>query len=149
MRLVVQRVSSSRVDVDGKTVAEIGQGLLILLGVAQGDTATQVAWGVQKVSELRIFSDELGKFNLSLEEVGGSALVVSQFTLLGDARRGRRPSFIAAAPPEQAIPLYEAFVQGIRERGIHTACGVFGAKMDVHLVNDGPVTLVLEQSVQI
>lgn len=148
MKLVLQRVTSSRVDVDGKTIGSIGKGLLILLGVAHGDSMAQVAWGVQKASELRIFSDEAGKFNLSLEEVRGSALVVSQFTLLGDARKGRRPSFIDAAPPEQAAQLYEAFVSGLRARGIHTETGSFGAKMDVHLVNDGPVTLILEHPPQ-
>jgi len=148
VKIVLQRVTSSRVEVDGNVIGSIGRGLLILLGIANGDTLAQIAWGVQKVSELRIFSDEQGKFNLCLEEVRGSALVVSQFTLLGDARKGRRPSFIDAAPPDLAIPLYEAFIKGLQARGIHTEAGIFGAKMDVHLVNDGPVTLILEQIAQ-
>lgn len=146
MKIVLQRVTSARVEVDGSVVGEIDRGLLIFLGIAKGDTLEQIGWGVQKVTELRIFSDEQGKFNLSLAEVGGSALVVSQFTLLGDSQKGRRPSFVQAAPPAEAIPLYEAFVNGLRARNIVTETGIFGAKMDVHLVNDGPVTLILEQS---
>lgn len=145
MRLVVQRVSSARVEIDGRVVGEIRAGLLILLGIGSGDGQDEIEWGVNKVSELRIFSDEQGKFNLSLEDVGGEALVVSQFTLLGDIQKGRRPSFIGAAQPEQAIPLYELFVTLLRNRGITTATGVFGAKMAVHLVNDGPVTIVMDK----
>lgn len=145
MKIVLQRVTSARVEVDGQVVGAIDRGLLVLLGIAAGDTLEQINWGVQKVSELRIFSDEQGKFNLSLEEVKGSALIVSQFTLLGDARKGRRPSFIDAASPNLAIPLYESFISGLKARGVPTEAGIFGAKMDVHLVNDGPVTLILEQ----
>ncbi len=146
MRIVLQRVAHARVEVEGRVVGEIQHGLLILLGIAQGDSPAEVEWGANKICELRIFSDDDGKFNLNLEDVGGSVLVVSQFTLMGDAQKGRRPSFITAAPPEIAIPLYEAFVTCLRNRGVTTATGVFGAKMAVHLVNDGPVTLILERS---
>jgi len=143
---VLQRVSQAKVEVDGKVVGEIAHGLLVLLGIAQADTPKEIEWGVAKISELRIFSDQEGKFNLSLEDVNGAALVVSQFTLLGDAQKGRRPSFIEAAPPEIAIPLYESFVTSLRSRGLTVATGVFGAKMAVHLTNDGPVTLVLDRN---
>jgi D-aminoacyl-tRNA deacylase len=119
---------------------------LILLGIADGDTSAEIEWGVNKICELRIFSDAEGKFNLSLEDVGGSVLVVSQFTLLGDASKGRRPSFVTAAPLALAIPLYEEFVTRLRNRGVSTATGIFGAKMTVNLVNDGPVTLILEKT---
>ncbi len=146
MRIVLQRVTEARVEVDGRVVGEIGHGLLILLGIAIGDTEDEITWGVNKVIELRIFSDSDGKFNLNLEDVAGGVLVVSQFTLLGDAQKGRRPSFINAAPPESATPLYELFVTGLRNRGFSVATGVFGAKMAVHLVNDGPVTLILEKN---
>jgi len=145
MRIVLQRVARAKVTVDNRVVGEIGRGLLILLGVAQGDTAAEIEWGANKIAELRIFSDADGKFNLSLEDVGGSVLVVSQFTLLGDAQKGRRPSFIQAAPPEIAEPLYEHFTTALRNRGITVATGQFGAMMDVELVNDGPVTLVLDR----
>lgn len=146
MKIVLQRVTEARVEVEGQVVGEIKHGLLILLGIAQGDTATEIEWGANKICELRIFSDSEGKFNLSLEDVGGSVLVVSQFTLLGDAQKGRRPSFITAASPEIAIPLYEHFVNVLRNRGLTPATGVFGAKMYVHLCNDGPVTLILEKN---
>ena len=146
MRIVLQRVSQAKVEVDERVVGEIGQGLLVFLGIAQGDTLAEIEWGVNKISELRIFSDSDSKFNLSLEDVNGSALVVSQFTLLGDSQKGRRPSFIDAAPPEVAIPLYESFVSLLRNRGVTVATGIFGAKMAVHLVNEGPVTLVLDKS---
>lgn len=146
MKIVLQRVSEAKVEVEGEVVGEIGHGILILLGIAQNDTPAEIEWGVTKVRELRIFSDDDGKFNLSLEDVGGAALVVSQFTLLGDGQKGRRPSFISAAPPETAIPLYEMFVEKLREAGTTVQTGIFGAKMAVHLVNDGPVTILLERS---
>lgn len=147
MKVVLQRVTEARVEVDGQIVGEIKLGLLILLGVAHGDGIAEIEWGVAKVSELRIFSDQNGKFNLSLEEAGGAALVVSQFTLLGNTQKGRRPSFISAAPPEVAEPLYLRFIDLMKNRGIPTEAGIFGAKMAVHLVNDGPVTLILESPV--
>jgi len=147
MRAVLQRVTSARVEVDGSTVGEIGQGLLVLLGVSREDAEPDARWLAEKVSTLRIFPDPEGRMNLSLKETGGSALVVSQFTLLGDSRKGRRPSFEKAAPPEQAERLYERFVELIRaELGpqAKVATGSFGAFMSVSLVNDGPVTLILD-----
>lgn len=146
MKLVLQRVTRARVVVAGRVVGEIGHGLLILLGVAQGDTRIEMEWGANKIAELRIFSDADGKFNLSLDDVAGAVLVVSQFTLLGDSQKGRRPSFVKAAAPELAVPLYEYFVTVLRNRGITVATGSFGAMMEVELINDGPVTLVLERS---
>ncbi|MCC6476355.1 D-tyrosyl-tRNA(Tyr) deacylase [bacterium] len=146
MRVVLQRVSRAQVTVAERVVGKIDHGLLILLGVGHGDTEAEIEWGVQKVCELRIFSDSEGKMNLSLEDVRGGALVVSQFTLYGDARKGRRPSFVDAAPPDVAERLYELFVEKLRQRGVETATGIFGAKMQVELVNDGPVTMVLEKS---
>ena len=145
MRVVLQRVSSARVTIEGRVTGEIGPGLLLLAGFTAGDTAEAVDWMADKIATLRIFGDEQGKMNLSLGDVGGSVLVVSQFTLYGDAAKGRRPSFIAAAPPEVAVPLYERFVEGFRVRGHPVATGEFGAMMSVELVNDGPVTLVLER----
>jgi D-tyrosyl-tRNA(Tyr) deacylase len=137
-------VSSASVEVDGKTVASIGRGLLVLLGVAEGDGERQAEWLADKIAGLRIFEDEAGKMNLSVQDVGGSALVVSQFTLLGDCRKGRRPSFSDAAPPEEADRLYQKFVERARAGGLRVETGVFQAHMGVHLVNDGPVTLVLD-----
>ena len=131
-------------EVDGEVAGAIGRGLLVLLGVAQGDTEKQAHWLADKIAGLRIFEDEAGKMNLSVEEVGGEALVVSQFTLLGDCRKGRRPSFSGAAPPEEADRLYRVFVSRLKERGLPVATGVFQAKMQVHLVNEGPVTMVVE-----
>ena len=131
-------------EVDGRTVASIGRGLLVLLGVAQGDGERQAEWLADKIAGLRIFEDEAGKMNLSVQDVGGSALVVSQFTLLGDCRKGRRPSFSDAAPPEEADRLYQRFVERVRAGGLRVETGVFQARMGVHLVNDGPVTLVLD-----
>lgn len=131
-------------EVDGKTVASIGRGLLVLLGVAEGDGERQAEWLADKIAGLRIFEDEAGKMNLSVQDVGGSALVVSQFTLLGDCRKGRRPSFSDAAPPEEADRLYQKFVERARAGGLRVETGVFQAHMGVHLVNDGPVTLVLD-----
>jgi len=144
MRAVVQRVSRARVLIDGETVGEIGRGLLILLGVTHTDTPAAAVWLADKVVGLRLFNDADGKMNLSVAEVGGSVLVVSQFTLYGDCQKGRRPSFIDAARPEVAIPLYEAFVNGIKALGVPTATGRFGAMMQVELVNDGPVTLIVD-----
>jgi D-tyrosyl-tRNA(Tyr) deacylase len=145
MRTLVQRVSRAEVRVDGRVTGSIGAGLLLLVGFTHTDTEANLAWMADKVIGLRIFGDEEQKMNRSLEDIGGGALVVSQFTLYGDAQKGRRPSFIDAARPEQAIPLYERFVAMLRERGITTGTGEFGAMMDVELVNDGPVTLWLEK----
>jgi D-tyrosyl-tRNA(Tyr) deacylase len=144
VRLVVQRVSSARVVVDGSTVGEIGAGLLVLLGVTHTDTSEQARYLAGKVVGLRVFEDEDGKMNRSLAEVGGAVLAVSQFTLYGDSRKGRRPSFDAAARPEHARELYEEFVRAVAALGVRTASGVFQAHMRVELVNDGPVTLVLD-----
>ena len=144
MRAVCQRVSSARVTVDGAITGEIGLGLVVLLGVAQGDDAPVAERLASKVARLRIFGDDRGKFDRSVVDVGGSALVVSQFTLIADTRKGNRPSFAAAAPPDVAEPLYERFCAALRKGGITVATGVFGAMMAVELVNDGPVTIVLE-----
>ncbi|MGI8619312.1 MAG: D-aminoacyl-tRNA deacylase [Gemmatimonadaceae bacterium] len=145
MRVVLQRVSSARVTADDRVTGEIGRGLLLLAGFTATDTADTVDWMADKIATLRIFGDEAGKMNLALGDVGGAVLVVSQFTLYGDAAKGRRPSFVAAASPEIAIPLYERFVESFRVRGHPVATGEFGAMMDVALVNEGPVTLVLER----
>ena len=127
-------------------MGSIGRGLLVLVGVGQGDSEKQAHWLADKIAGLRIFEDDAGKMNLSVEEVGGSALVVSQFTLYGDCRKGRRPSFTGAAPPEEADRLYQVFVERLKERGLPVATGVFQAMMQVHLVNDGPVTVVVERA---
>ena len=145
MRVVLQRVSRARVTVDGRVTGEIGRGLLLLAGFTDGDTGDALAWMADKVVELRIFPDDEGKMNRSVREVGGGLLVVSQFTLYGDTRKGRRPSFVDAARPEIAIPLYERFVDLLRATGLPVGTGEFGAMMDVELVNDGPVTLILER----
>ncbi len=143
---MVQRVSEASVKIDGQIVGEIGQGVLVLLGIHINDTQKELEWLVQKVVQLRIFNDEDGKMNRSLLEVGGQALVVSQFTLYGDAKKGNRPSYITAARPETAIPLYESFVEKLSLAIRKTVpTGVFGADMKVSLVNDGPVTLWLEK----
>jgi len=144
MRAVVQRVKESHVSVENQTIASIGQGLLVLLGIAKDDTHADAAYLAAKISHLRIFEDDQGKMNRSLMDTGGSMLVVSQFTLLGDCRKGRRPSFIGAAPPDVAIPLYESFASLVRDEGIHVRTGQFQAMMAVSLINDGPVTLVIE-----
>ena len=128
-----------------RVTGAIGRGFLLLVGFTATDTEAQVAWMAEKVAGLRLFGDAEGKMNLALADVGGSVLVVSQFTVYGDAEKGRRPSFIAAARPEQAIPLYEAFVRALRERGVPVETGEFGAMMDVELVNEGPVTLWLDR----
>ncbi len=146
MRVVLQRVTRASVRVEGEIVGAIGRGLVLLAGFTQGDSEADLAWMADKVAGLRIFGDAEGKMNLSLDEVGGGILVVSQFTLYGDTRKGRRPSFVAAAHPDQAIPNYERFCRLLRDRvegPVET--GEFGAMMQVHLVNDGPVTLVLER----
>ena len=144
MRAVLQRVSRAAVAIDGETIAAIERGLLVLLGVAPTDTADNVRWLAEKTASLRIFNDEAGKMNLSVADVGGAMLVVSQFTLYGDCRKGRRPSFLDAAPPDIAVPLYEAFVNALRSLGLPVRTGRFGAMMQVELVNDGPVTLILD-----
>lgn len=145
MRAVVQRVSRAAVRVDGETVGTIGRGFVVLAGFAPGDTDADLAWMAEKIAGLRVFGDAEGKMNLALEDVGGAVLVVSQFTLYGDASKGRRPSFIGAAPPEQAEALYERYVALLRGRGVPVETGRFRAMMDVELVNDGPVTLLLER----
>lgn len=144
MRAVVQRVTEARVEVAGEVVGAIGPGVLVLLGVAQGDTAADAVYLAEKTAGLRIFEDAAGKMNLALQEVGGAVLAVSQFTLLGDCRKGRRPGFTDAAPPELADPLYSDYVAALRNQGLTVATGVFRAEMKVHLVNDGPVTLLLD-----
>ena len=144
MRAVVQRVSRARVVVDDDLVGEIGVGLLVLLGIERDDGEKDCAYLADKTSGLRIFEDSDGKMNRSVEEIGGAVLVVSQFTLLGDCRKGRRPGFSAAALPEQAIPLYESYVNELRRRGLSVATGVFQANMQVELCNQGPVTLILD-----
>ncbi len=143
MRAVVQRVQQASVEVNGEVVARIDQGLLVLLGVGDGDTPDDSQYLANKIAHLRIFSDEDGKMNRSVQDVGGSILAVSQFTLYGDCRRGRRPSFSSAASPEQADDLYEMFVEKLRVEGLHVVTGVFQAHMEVALVNDGPVTMLL------
>jgi D-tyrosyl-tRNA(Tyr) deacylase len=146
VRIVLQRVSRASVSVEGETVGEIGPGLLLLVGFTEGDDEDALAWMAEKVVGLRIFPDDEDRMNLGLDDVGGDILVVSQFTLYGDTRKGRRPSFVHAAHPDLAIPLYERFVQLLRDRAPGAVeTGEFGAMMDVSLVNDGPVTLVLER----
>ncbi|MGE5749728.1 MAG: D-aminoacyl-tRNA deacylase [Gemmatimonas sp.] len=145
MRVLLQRVSRAQVRVGDRVTGRIGKGFLLLVGMTHADTREQVEWMAEKVSGLRLFSDAEDKMNLALADVGGEVLVVSQFTLYGDAVKGRRPSFIDAARPETAIPLYEAFVAALRAKGLKVETGEFGAMMDVELVNDGPVTLWLER----
>ncbi len=145
MRVLLQRVSRAEVRVAGRVTGAIARGFLLLVGFTHADGEANATWMAEKVTGLRLFGDEEGKMNRSLDEVGGAVLVVSQFTLYGDAQKGRRPSFIDAARPEQAIPLYERFVALLRERGLHVETGEFGAMMDVELVNDGPVTLWLDR----
>jgi len=146
MRAVIQRVSKALVTVDGAATGSIGAGLVVLLGVGKGDQAASAEALVDKIVHLRIFADDAGKMNLSLADIRGSLLVVSQFTLYGDCRKGRRPGFDAAAPAEEARRLYEHFVDSARLRGVHTETGVFQAHMEVSLVNDGPVTLILDSA---
>jgi len=144
MKAVIQRVKESSVSIENEIIGSIKRGLLILLGVAKGDQKAEADYLSEKVANLRIFEDENGKMNRSLLETGGEALVISQFTLLGDCRKGRRPSFIAAAEPEDANLLYEYFANRLRDKGIFVQKGKFRAMMDVALVNDGPVTLIVE-----
>jgi D-tyrosyl-tRNA(Tyr) deacylase len=144
MRIVLQRVKSARVDVAGETAGSIGVGLVILLGVTQTDKEEHADYLADKVVKLRIFPDEARRMNRSLLEAGGSLLVVSQFTLYGDCRKGRRPSFDDAAPPEQARALYEYFIQRLKSSNIAVETGVFQAEMELHLINDGPVTFILD-----
>jgi D-tyrosyl-tRNA(Tyr) deacylase len=144
VRAVVQRVARASVAVGTERVAEIGAGLVVLLGVASGDTATDVDRLAGKIARLRVFADDAGRFDRSLLDVGGAALVVSQFTLIADTRKGNRPSFTDAADPDLALPLFERFCEALEEAGVDVARGVFGARMVVELVNDGPVTIVLD-----
>ncbi|HEY5087323.1 MAG TPA: D-aminoacyl-tRNA deacylase [Gemmatimonadaceae bacterium] len=146
MRIVLQRVSRAEVCVGNAAIGEIGRGLVVFVGFTHADGSAEIAWMVEKVLGLRVFADDDGKMNRSVTEVSGSLLVVSQFTLYGDVRKGRRPSFVEAARPEVAIPLYQAFVSALRQAGAAVATGEFGAEMKVDLLNDGPVTLVLERS---
>jgi len=146
MRIVLQRVRRASVRVDGEQVASIGHGLLLLVGVGQRDDEAEARRMAVKCAEMRIFPDAEGRFNLSVKDAGGEAVVVSQFTLLADVRRGRRPSFAAAAAPEVAAPLVEAFAQALREAGVPAQTGRFGARMEVELVNDGPVTIVIDSA---
>ncbi len=145
MKIVLQRVSHSRVKVNGETVGEINRGILLLLGVHKDDTTEKADFLASKVADLRIFPDQEGKMNLSLKEIGGEALVVSQFTLLGECSKGRRPSFIDAASPEKGNSLYMYFVEQLKKQVTKVETGRFGAMMEVELVNDGPVTLILER----
>ena len=145
MRVLLQRVSRAEVRIAGQVRGQIGSGFLLLVGFTHADGEEAVAWMAEKVTGLRLFPDDDGKMNRGLEDIGGALLVVSQFTLYGDARKGRRPSFVDAARPETAIPLYERFVELLRASGLRVETGEFGAMMDVELVNDGPVTLWLER----
>jgi D-tyrosyl-tRNA(Tyr) deacylase len=145
VRVVLQRVTRAAVTIDGRETAAIGRGFLLLVGFTQTDTTDAVMWMAEKIAGLRLFPDAAGKMNLPLADVGGAILVVSQFTLYGDARKGRRPSFVDAAGPDLAVPLYEAFLTALRAQGLTVEAGVFGAMMAVELVNDGPVTLLLKR----
>ncbi len=147
MRVVIQRVARADVQVDGCVVGAIGQGLVVLLGVEEGDSTQEVAYLASKIVTLRIFEDAQGKMNRDVQEVGGAILVISQFTLYGDCRKGRRPSFTRAARPEVAAPLYEHFLAVVGGYGVPVAHGIFGAQMAVSLVNDGPVTLIIDSPV--
>ena len=144
MRLVIQRVLESSVRIDGKVVGQIGRGYMVLCGVEDGDTQDDLRYCIDKTVNLRIFEDDAGKMNRSILDVGGAVLAVSQFTLHGDARHGRRPSFIKAARPELAVTMYDAYCQGLRDAGIHVETGVFQADMKVSLINDGPVTMLID-----
>jgi D-tyrosyl-tRNA(Tyr) deacylase len=144
MRAVIQRVSRASVTIDDDIVGSIGPGLLVLLGITHSDATEQARWLAEKIVNLRIFNDDDGKMNRSVADIDGSVLVVSQFTVYGDAQKGRRPSFIEAARPEHAVPLYEQFIVALLEQGVPVQTGRFGATMQVELVNDGPVTLIVE-----
>ena len=145
MRVLLQRVARAEVRVDGQVTGRIERGMLVLVGFTHTDDAEQLAWMAEKIAGLRLFPDDEDKMNRSIADVGGALLVVSQFTLYGDADKGRRPSFVDAARPEQAIPLYERFLERLRATGLRVETGIFGASMQVELVNDGPVTLWLER----
>ena len=145
MRALIQRVSRGKVSVEGKSIAEIGQGLIILLGVGASDSQAEIEYLTKKIARLRIFEDEGGKMNLSALDVGGEAIVVSQFTLYADTKKGRRPSFVHAAPPDIAEPLVEQFINALRAQGLKTQGGEFGATMLVEIDNDGPVTIWMEK----
>lgn len=145
MRVVIQRVKSSRVSVNGEVIAQIGRGLNLLIGIAPTDTEAELEWMARKCLDLRLFPQKGGAWEYSVQEIGGEILAVSQFTLYGDGRKGRRPSFSNAAPPEIAEPLYLRFIEMLRDRGLSVATGKFGAQMEVEIVNDGPVTLLLER----
>jgi len=145
MKAVIQRVISASVVVDGRTTGEIGHGILVLLGVEKGDAEAHADWLAEKIAGLRIFSDQAGKMNRSIQDSGGSLLVVSQFTLAGNCAKGKRPSFDTAAPPEEGKRLYEYFVQAARRAGLPVETGIFQADMQVSLINDGPVTFILER----
>ena len=144
MKIVIQRVSESSVKVDGKTAGEIGKGLMLLIGIDENDEKTDADWLIQKILNLRIFGDEEGKLNLSVQDIKGEILCISQFTLIADYKKGNRPSFIKAARPEKAIPLFEYFKEEIAKSGLKTESGIFGADMKVSLINDGPVTVVMD-----
>lgn len=144
MRAVIQRVSQAKVIVDENTVGQINRGFMILLGVHEQDTQADVDYLVGKISKLRVFEDEQQKMNRSIIDVGGEILSISQFTLFADTKKGNRPSFVQAAKPDTAIPLYEAFNEGLRQAGIPIETGIFGADMKCHLVNDGPVTIIID-----
>jgi D-tyrosyl-tRNA(Tyr) deacylase len=144
MKVVVQRAKKAKVTVNGEVVGAIGHGLVLLVGVTHSDTIEDVAFIADKIAHLRIFEDETGKMNLSVLDVGGDILSVSQFTLYGDCRKGRRPNFMEAARPDHALPLYEALNEALRQKGIRVETGKFGAMMEVELINDGPVTLIVE-----
>lgn len=148
MRIILQRVRRGRVTVEGQVVAEIGRGLVILVGVGNGDGESEARWLAEKCAGLRVFEDQAGKTNLSIHDVKGEAIVVSQFTLYADTRKGRRPSFVKAAPPEIAEPLVQRFAEFLRTHGIPTKTGRFGAHMLVEIDNDGPVTIMLEREPQ-
>jgi D-aminoacyl-tRNA deacylase len=145
MRVVLQRVARASVRIGGRVAGSIEQGFCLLVGFTHGDTRAQVDWMAEKVSGLRLFNDSEGKMNLGLSDVDGALLVVSQFTLYGDAAKGRRPSFVQAAPPEIAVPLYERFLESLRALGLRVATGEFGADMQLEIHNDGPVTLILDR----
>jgi len=146
MRVVLQRVSRASVTIDGRLAGAIGRGFCLLVGFTHQDTVERVDWMAEKTSGLRLFADAEGKMNLGLADVGGAVLVISQFTVYGDAAKGRRPSFVDAARPETAIPLYQRFVASLRARGLEVATGEFGADMQVEIHNDGPVTLILDRA---
>ena len=148
MRAVIQRVSRASVKVDGIIQGEISQGILVLLGIRGGDTKTDLQWLAEKIVHLRIFEDQQGKMNRSLADIDGEMLIISQFTLYGDCRKGRRPGFSSAAPPEIAEPLYQQFIEEVRDRQVRVATGIFQATMEVELINEGPVTLMLDTEKQ-